>query len=266
MPKRIIERGIKLPILPYPGSVCEKIKTDGTRAEVANRQVVLSAGERLKIVLADTHASKKLVQDLGVAAQFIYYLDLSCSRFSSKGIMELQGFSILKILKLNNLAIQDKGLAFFGYIELPSLTDLFLVKASITTAGLKNLAALKKLEILDLSENNKIKDSGLESLQKLSELKQLSLAYTRVSWTGVANVLEGTKKSKSTKNPKKVKKIKNLPKLNFLDLSGVQIKPNEFPLLQAFDQLETLRVVDVQLNREELILLKKELPNTNIIY
>jgi internalin A len=72
------------------------------------------------------------------------------------------------------------------------VTSVFLTKTKVTDAGLKELAALKRLLYLNL-EKTSVTDAGLKQLTPLKELRTLYLAETKVTDAGLKELTAFTK-------------------------------------------------------------------------
>jgi hypothetical protein len=79
--------------------------------------------------------------------------------------------------------LNDESLVYIG--KLSGLKSLNLGDARVTNAGLKSLAGLKNLEILDLGWTKDVGDAGLPLLAKLPRLRVLGLGGTKVTDAGI---------------------------------------------------------------------------------
>ena len=89
-------------------------------------------------------------------------VDLSHSKVTDKGLIELSELFKLQSLNLSGTNITDAGLEQLK--KLTKLQTLDLRNTNITDAGLKHLKRLTKLRGLDLN-NTKVTEEGLEKLQ-----------------------------------------------------------------------------------------------------
>jgi hypothetical protein len=101
---------------------------------------------------------------------------------------------------------------FLFYLALAASLLLLAGITQIGDAGLKELAALKKLQMLDLTYT-KISDAGLKELAGLQQLRSLMLGYTKISDAGL-------------------KELAALKQLIVLSLSGTQVTKNGVAELQ----------------------------------
>lgn len=72
--------------------------------------------------------------------------------------------------------------------QCPSLTALNLYHTGISDGDLKHLGDLSQLTILELSDNPRITDEGLQHLASLKSLRRLYLVFTNVTNEGVAQL------------------------------------------------------------------------------
>jgi len=112
------------------------------------------------------------------------HLALDGTRVSDDGLKHLTALARLQSLDLTDTFISDAGLlAHAGsFRELRSLT---LMRTQITDAGLPALAALGRLDRLNLNETN-VTDAGLAQLKPLANLRQLTLVGTEVNDAAIA--------------------------------------------------------------------------------
>ena len=113
------------------------------------------------------------------------------TRVTGPGLEYLKGLPRLRTLNLGGdddrrSKITDAGLEHIS--GLTRLTNLYLVHAPITDAGLANLALpLKQLQTLNLGLDP-ITDAGLVHLSGLTELKSLNLVATMVTDAGLVHL------------------------------------------------------------------------------
>jgi hypothetical protein len=89
----------------------------------------------------------------------------------------IRSLTALKNLTYLNLA-ENRKITDLGLSRLPALpwiTRLNLSSCSITNAGLQYVAALTRLEYLNISYCNRITDEGLRALKSLNRLAYLDL-------------------------------------------------------------------------------------------
>jgi serine/threonine protein kinase len=136
-----------------------------------------------RLNLANTPTTNELLGQLRIPG--VEDLNLSHTQVSDAGLKCLSRSPALTHLSLANDAITDEGLKELGTLRLRSL-DLSGTK--ITDAGLPHLGDsygvagyLHNLNLRDTA----ITDQCLESLKKLSHLKQLDLRETQVTTSGI---------------------------------------------------------------------------------
>jgi Leucine-rich repeat (LRR) protein len=121
-----------------------------------------------------------------------------CESFDSSGLLELKGLKLNR-LTLRGLPVDDVGMEVFR--DLPTMKRLYLHELpSVSDVGMLNLAYLKDLEVLDIWEMP-IGDKSVETITKLTSLKNLTLRSTNISDVGLELLL-------------------TLPKLESLKLEG----------------------------------------------
>lgn len=179
-------------------------------------------------------------------------LRLMSSQNTNAGLARLAGLEGLVWLNMLNSDMGDEGLAHVA--KLPDLEDLELcgVSGRITDAGVRSLAALKKLKALSLC-NTAVTDAGLEILTGLQSLKELHF-IAGVTDTGMACLAAMTGLEEldlafgnmSDEGVRKLKPLRRLRKLSlgltrvtgsgFADLSGRELrelKLNDCPIADA---------------------------------
>ena len=93
---------------------------------------------------------------------------------------------IRKLTHLQELKLITSDAGLENLEGLHELRRLYLTFAfELTDDGLKHLSGLKKLELLWLTGDMRVTDASLEYLGKLTDLRDLSLAGTRVSGAGL---------------------------------------------------------------------------------
>lgn len=159
--------------------------------------LVSDAGvENLKglVNLRNLHLDNSKITDDGflklARLKKLEHLVLEKHAFSDRGMASVKGMTKLTWLCIGGSnriasAITDDGLALIaGHTGLENLDISY---SKVTDRGLKHLARLKKLTILDL-EGCQITDDGLAELSGLSDLKWLLLPETRVTGEGLEHL------------------------------------------------------------------------------
>jgi len=195
-------------------------------AETGGTVTVDSAG---KIVSVDLRASWASDSDVAALAVLPYLtrLDLSLTRISDHGLLELKGATAITDLNLCYAElITDAGLsAMKGWKRLKRLN---LRGTKVTDATLQHLAVVSSLESLDIGYAQ-ITDVGLDLITSLPNLKELTIGGNKLTDNGI-------------------QPLRQLPGLTYLDLSGSQRTDSGLwsvslsePGLDAIDTLKNLR-------------------------
>src|SRR5262245_45679699 len=106
-----------------------------------------------------------------------YYPSFRMGEVGKSGEVPGFRFEEWKPMQLNQLPVPKQP---FG---------LFLIFAPLTDSGLKELAAMKELHTLDLTQT-KITDAGLKELGALKGLQTLNLTNTRVTDIGLKELAQ----------------------------------------------------------------------------
>jgi Leucine-rich repeat (LRR) protein len=131
--------------------------------------------------------------------------------------------------------------------DLPELRALYLHAGKLTDAGLKDIPAFKKLEILSigLGEGKGITDEALKHLVGIKELKSLDLTGTGVKGPGLKHLaalpnLEMLTLRFTPLTDASCKELASLQPLHILDLSGTAITGTGIKELAALPKLTHL--------------------------
>jgi uncharacterized protein YjbI with pentapeptide repeats len=188
-----------------------------------------SAGKIVAIVAVDLRASWVTDSDVAALAALPYLtrLDLSLTRISDHGLLELKGAPAITDLNLRYAElITDAGLsAVKGWKHLKRVN---LRGTKVTDATLQHLAVVNSLESLDIGYAQ-ITDVGLDLITPLPNLKELTIGGNKLTDNGI-------------------QPLRQLPGLTYLDLSGAQRTDSGLwsvslsePGLDAIDTLKNLR-------------------------
>ncbi len=139
-----------------------------------------------------------LMQDFnitGQAGQYIAQMEslrelevFRCQGFGSDGVQAFKGMKLTR-LQLRDLPVVDDQ-AMVVFEDLPELKKLYLHENdSISDEGLKNLANLKSLEVLDIWAISQMGDATVDVIATLPNLKQLTIRTTAVTDAAVDNIL-----------------------------------------------------------------------------
>jgi predicted Ser/Thr protein kinase len=109
------------------------------------------------------------------------YLKLNGTSISDDGLVHLAAMPNLQVLYFDGTAIGDAGLAHLRKLK---LEELVLATTRLTDAGVKQLAGMQTLRMLDLNYDE-VTDAGLNHLKGLTALRMLKLAETKVTDEGI---------------------------------------------------------------------------------
>lgn len=111
-----------------------------------------------------------------------------CQGFGTDGVLALKGMKLNRLTLRDLPNIGDPALEVLAH--LPALKRLYIHEiASVSDEGLKNLAAAKSLEVLDLWSLPKVTDATVDIIATLPNLKELSIRETSVTDASVAKIL-----------------------------------------------------------------------------
>ena len=157
------------------------------------------------VVQLDLHGQNLGSANIKYIADFdlknLHILDLSNNSIKSEGVFNLcKGkFNSLESLNLSSNKIGDEGLNHLSQVIFISLNKLYLSHNNISSEGIKYLVKAKfinNLNILDLSENQKIGDIGIRNMKehkRWENLNILNLDYTGLTDLGLNYLVEISK-------------------------------------------------------------------------
>lgn len=131
--------------------------------------------------------------DNGVMEQLRLFPDLETlrcldTRMDDAFIKRLEEFPRLRVLGFFNAPITDAGLATLANSKVGGeLRQLLLGRTKITDLGLKSIARLPRLYLLEVSGTS-VTDAGISELSQLARLKVLRFRGTTVSDKGIAQL------------------------------------------------------------------------------
>ena len=103
-----------------------------------------------------------------------------CQNFGTDGVLALKGMSLTRLTLRDLPNVDNRAMEVFD--DLPKMRRLYLHElASVGDAGLKHLAALKSLEVLDIWSIPQMTDATMDVIVALPNLKELSIKATGVS-------------------------------------------------------------------------------------
>ena len=103
-----------------------------------------------------------------------------CQGFGSEGVLALKGLGLTRLTLRDLPNVDDRALEVFD--DFPKLKRLYLHElSSVGDSGLKHLAALKSLELLDIWTVPQMTDATVDVIATLPNLKELSIRATGVT-------------------------------------------------------------------------------------
>ena len=115
-----------------------------------------------------------------------------CQGFGTDGVLSLAGLPLTRLTLRDLPDVGDPALAVLA--KLPRLKRLYLHElASLGDEGLRQLAAAKDLEVLDIWSLPKMTDATVDVIAALPNLKELSIRETGVTEASVAKIAAMTK-------------------------------------------------------------------------
>jgi len=169
------------------------------------------------------------------------------------GWMRANGFGLLKLVPEKERAAGD--LPAFSFSDwkngvVPNLPapapafGLHLLGSKVRDVGLKDLAALKNLQALNL-RLNQLSDAGVKELTALKNLQMLNLGFTYVSDAGLKDLaalenLKALELFRTQVTAAGLKELAALKKLRRLDLGGTQVTDAGLKELSGLKSLQAL--------------------------
>lgn len=144
-------------------------------------------GDDSELSVADREELIRWVREIGASIEQdedgrLVSLVLGFTKIDDEGLAKLVPLKHLTFLGIDNTSITDMGLRHIAGMKKLKVLQLG-GNEKVTKNGLRHLAPLAELEYLDLSDLN-VDDASLSHLAKLSQLKQLNLGGTEVSLQG----------------------------------------------------------------------------------
>lgn len=156
----------------------------------------------------------------------LYFRDLPVERFSctcrklgDTGLRSLRHSKGITRLELRETEVTGPGLEVLG--ELAHLRELVLLDRDLGEVGLGHLAALSKLELLELS--GPVEDPSMKGLGALVGLRTLRLAHPQI-------------------DDRIAPQLQQLQELQWLDLGGTRISDEGLAALAELRELRTLHL------------------------
>lgn len=111
-----------------------------------------------------------------------------CQGFGTEGVLALKGMGLTRLTLRDLPNIDDRAMEVFD--DLPKLRRLYLHElSSVGDAGLKHLAALKSLEVLDIWTVPQMTDATVDVIATLPHLKDLTIRTTGVTDNSIDKLL-----------------------------------------------------------------------------
>lgn len=151
----------------------------------------------------------------------LQWLSLSnCQKITSSGIVYVQQLTQLKVLVLDDTAIDNQALQTVK--KLSNLEQLSLVRCDITDTAVESIASLQRLCVLSLKATN-ITDETLRTLSSVTTLQELNLENCSIS-------------------PGALQPIQKYTQLRKLFFSSVQFNSTSMHALSGCSQIEKLHM------------------------
>jgi len=194
-----------------------------------------------------------------------HIVGLRLSKVADDDLNDLGRFSKLHTL---NLAASERIPVEAG----PGRVELKLVPVTenrLTDSGLTHLERLTNLDWLSLRDTQ-VTDAGLQHLRTLARLRVLNLEGCRITGEGLAH-LENSKRldslllSRSTITDEGLAHLARLPCLAHVSLNNTQVSDAGLMHLQRAATLETMELVNTKVTDEGVKKLQHALPNCKIV-
>jgi internalin A len=198
---------------------------------------------------------------------------------TDEGMAIVKGWKHLKRLNLRGTKITDNTLEFLASV--PTLESLDIGFAEVTDVGLDRLTSLPNLRELTIA-GNKLTDAGVHLLRQLPQLTYLDIGgsqrtdsglwFVSLTEAGVDSIatlteLQDLRLSGTGVSARSIAKLKTLEKLERLVLLNCKrIGDDSLPMLSAFPKLRVLDVKGTGMTEKGVAELRKNLPNTQVLY
>jgi len=191
---------------------------------------------------------------------------LIANEFGDEHLAMLKSFKNLTELELVGANVTDAGMQEVALIT--SLRSLYVFGTPITDAGLKEIARLEKLTSLGL-ERTHITDAGLAELSRLKELRQLYLDRMNITDKGARHLARLSELTTLSVVETKITEaglaeLSSLGSLSTLKVGGQRITDGSVEQLVKFKNLSELRIINSQLTEAGFQKIKAALPETNV--
>jgi len=235
--------------------------------DAAIRQHLTNLDGPLILNLSGTAATDSTIRQLRGLDQIAGLNFELCSNVTNDGLKDLSGLKNLRVLILSGTAISDAGLQHLVPLKsveaidleiCDSVTDAGLAHLGqmkslralnvgktgfeperISDIGLKHLANLHQLVILDLHGNN-IRDAGLTTLRHFPKLTDLNLSRTSVTDKGLPHLRE-------------LKNLQNLELVYSVGFAGPMVTDTGLAHLAELRKLSSLNLIGAKVTDAGLI-------------
>jgi len=175
------------------------------------------------------HLSADRCTSLGSAASLLLTLSALCElrlRHVQLGGLRLDPSVVdlthLRVLQLESSGADDQVVALLA-IHAPGLIELNVEDCPITDRGLKHIAKLERLEVLDVGDT-KITNSGLACLLSLTHLRELELCHCKLKFSSFEGIID------------------RLPRLERLNLDIPHVPVRDLSMLAPLKHLKHLNL------------------------
>lgn len=143
---------------------------------------------RSLIMMRLGNTSKLNVEDLAVSSAWpkLASLELSNGSLGPDAIAQLATITSLQTLKMPNQNLE--GIRVDELSKCPALAELDLSGNRLADVDVNGISELSHLQILRIAENSGVSDDAIESLVRLTELKELSIEGTGITAHGVSRI------------------------------------------------------------------------------
>ena len=186
---------------------------------------------------------------------------------NDEDLARLKHFSQLTDVSLEQTQISDAGLQHLA--ALPRLEWLNLYRTNLGNQGLASLANIQSLQHLPIGETQ-VTDDGLHHLKAMSQLVYLGLRGNPITDEGVAPIgvltnLEGLYLGETKLRGPGLKKLLGLVRLQHLWINDTAIDDRSVDDLAKLRALRELYVYGTSISEDGLQELRRRLPNCHVV-
>lgn len=196
-------------------------------------------------------------------------LHLDETAITDEGIKKLIPMRNLSVLSLGATRIGDKGLENLHLLPVQSLS-LAMLPIPLTDNSFRILSEHKRLLVLNLWSNKNLPEASLARLSALPNFHDLSLEDTGIKDTAIPYIckikslkeidLAGTQVSLSG-----LKQLSKLPNLELVKFRGAPVTPEWIPVLAKFPKLLKLNLIGSSIDDAALASMPRMMPNIESI-